>query len=236
MRGTLSRLGALFLLLGAFWCVPVVAHESQPGLLELRQLTTERWEVIWRAPIYYGKPHPARLALPANWEPLGEPSVQPLASADLHRQVVTIPPDSLDGSVIGFPGLEQTITDVFVRLSRLDGSEASQVVRPTRPEAVLRGERPWHVTAEVVIPDGVTLTLEPGVTLFFEDGPVTRLTCSIVAPCPTITRETAVRSDSMAAAALNIFRVDPGSNGSVMARLRHNFRSYRPKAFGLNWG
>jgi len=147
MRGTLSRLGALILLLGAFWCVPVIAHESQPGLLELRQLTTERWEVIWRAPIYYGKPHPARLALPADWEPLGEPSVQPIASADLHRQVVTIPPGSLDASVIGFPGLEQTITDVFVRLSRLDGSQTSQVVRPTRPQAVLRGERPWTVTA-----------------------------------------------------------------------------------------
>jgi len=143
----LRRLLALFLLLAGFWSAPGVAHESQPGLLEIRQLTTERWEVVWRAPTYYGKPHPARLALPADWEPLGEPSVQQLASADLHRQVVTVPPGTLDGSVIGFPGLEQTITDVFVRLSRLDGSEASQVVRPTRPEAVLRGERPWQVTA-----------------------------------------------------------------------------------------
>ena len=44
--------------------------------------------------------------------------------------------------IAGFPGLEQTITDVFVRLSRLDGSEVSQVVRPTQPQAVLRGERP----------------------------------------------------------------------------------------------
>jgi hypothetical protein len=46
-----------------------------------------------------------------------------------------------------FPGLEQTITDVFVRVTRLDGSEASQVVRPTKPQAVLRGERPWTQTA-----------------------------------------------------------------------------------------
>ncbi|MGD8358601.1 MAG: HupE/UreJ family protein, partial [Lysobacterales bacterium] len=48
---------------------------------------------------------------------------------------------------IGFPGLEQTVTDVFVRLSRLDGSEALQVVRPTNPRAVLRGKRPWYVTS-----------------------------------------------------------------------------------------
>jgi len=143
----LRHLVVLCLLLAGFWSGPGTAHESQPGLLELRQLTTERWEVVWRAPIYYGKSHPARLALPPDWEPIGEPTVQRLASADLHRQVVTVPPDTLDGSVIGFPGLEQTITDVFVRLARLDGSEASQVVRPTRPEAVLRGERPWTVTA-----------------------------------------------------------------------------------------
>ena len=147
MKATAGHLVALLLLLAGLLPSPGLAHESQPGLLEIRQLTTERWEVTWRAPIYYGKSHPARLALPADWQPVGEPTVQRLASADLHRQVVTVPLGSLDGNVIGFPGLEQTITDVFVRLARLDGSEASQVVRPTRPQAVLRGERPWTVTA-----------------------------------------------------------------------------------------
>jgi len=147
MKLPLPRLILVLFLLAGSWSRPSIAHESQPGLLEIRQLTTERWEVVWRAPIYYGKSHPARLALPPEWQPIGEPTVQRLASADLHRQMVMVPPDSLDGSVIGFPGLEQTITDVFVRLSRLDGSQASQVVRPTRPEAVLRGERPWTVTA-----------------------------------------------------------------------------------------
>ena len=29
------------------------AHELQPGSLELRQLTSERFEIIWRAPVYY---------------------------------------------------------------------------------------------------------------------------------------------------------------------------------------
>jgi hydrogenase/urease accessory protein HupE len=143
----LHRVIGLLLLLAGFWSSPGLAHESQPGLLEIRQLTTERWEVAWRAPIYYGRSHPARLVLPDDWPPVGERTVQRLASADLHRQIVTVPSGMLDGSVIRFPGLEQTITDVFVRLSRLDGSEASQVVRPTRPEAVLRGERPWTVTA-----------------------------------------------------------------------------------------
>jgi len=151
MTSVRRGLTALLLLLAGFCSAPGVAHESQPGMLELRQLTPERWEVAWRAPIYYGRPHPARLALPADWQPVGEPTVQRLASADLHRQIVTVPPGTLDGSVIAFPGLEQTITDVFVRLSRLDGSQASQVVRPTEPQAVLRGERPWPVTARAYL-------------------------------------------------------------------------------------
>lgn len=52
------------------------AHESQPGLLEIKQINTVRYQVIWRAPIYYGKPHPARLKLPENWQTIGEPTVR----------------------------------------------------------------------------------------------------------------------------------------------------------------
>ena len=88
MKLPLRRLLVLLLLLAGVWSGPCIAHESQPGLLEIRQLTTERWEVVWRAPIYYGKSHPARLALPPDWQPIGEPTVQRLASADLHRQIV----------------------------------------------------------------------------------------------------------------------------------------------------
>jgi len=141
--------GALALI--ALGPAPAVAHESQPGLLELRQLTADpsqqTWEAIWRAPIYFGQPHPARLVLPADWDTVAEPTLQRLPSSELHRQLVRIAPATLDGSVIAFPGLDQTITDVFVRVTRLDGTESSQVVRPTKPQAVLRGERPWSQTA-----------------------------------------------------------------------------------------
>lgn len=124
-----------------------LAHESQPGLLQLRQLGPDRYEVIWRAPIYYGKPHPARLQLPEHWHTVGEPTVRQLPDSALYRRVVDVAGSSMDGSVIRFPGLEATITDVFVRISRLDGSEASLVVRPTHPYAELRGERPWYVSS-----------------------------------------------------------------------------------------
>ena len=144
------RSGFLVAVLALFMALlpgQVLAHESQPGLLELRQLGPDRYEVVWRAPIYYGKPHPASLELPAGWRTVGEPSVRQLADSALHRRVVDVPRGGIDGSVIHFRGLEATITDVFVRISRLDGSEASQVVRPTQPRATLRGERPWYVSS-----------------------------------------------------------------------------------------
>jgi hypothetical protein len=123
------------------------AHESQPGLLELRQLGATRYEVIWRAPIYYGRPHPAKLQLPEDWQTLGQPTVRQLSDSALHRRMVDVPGDSINGNVVRFPGLEGTITDVFVRVSRLDGTTYTQVVRPSRPDAVLRGERPWYVSS-----------------------------------------------------------------------------------------
>lgn len=122
-------------------------HESQPGSLEIKELAANRYEVLWRAPIYYGKAHPASIQLPDTWQTVGTPTVKQLSDSALHRRIVLVADESIDGSIIRFPGLETTITDVFVRLSRLDGSSSSLVVRPTEPFAQLRGERPWHVSA-----------------------------------------------------------------------------------------
>ena len=122
-------------------------HESQPGTLSLRQVAQDRYEVIWRAPIYLGGPHPARLELPESWKTVVAPTEQMLADSQVFRSVVTVGDKGVEGSVIRFPGLERTITDVFVRLNRLDGTTMTAVVRPTKPYAQLRGERTWHTTA-----------------------------------------------------------------------------------------
>ena len=142
--------GMLFVLLalGAGMSGESFAHESQPGVLEISQLGVTRYEVIWRAPIYYGKPHPARLQLPKDWVTVGKPTVRQLSDSALHRRVVDVPGKSINGSVIRFPRLEVTITDVFVFISRLDGSQVTLVVRPTQPYAELRGDRPWYISAK----------------------------------------------------------------------------------------
>lgn len=123
------------------------AHESQPGTLELRQVDKDRYEVTWRAPIYFGQPHPARLELPEQWKNAVDPTVRMLADSQVFRRVVTVGSQGVEGSIIRFPGLENTITDVFVRLNRFDGTVMTAVVRPSKPYAQLRGERTWYITA-----------------------------------------------------------------------------------------
>jgi len=123
------------------------AHESQPASLDIKQMAGNRYEVIWKAPIYYGKPHPARLELPEHWQTVVEPTERLIADAHVYRRVVAIGDPGVHGSIIRFPGLAETITDVFVRLNRLDGTTMTAVVRPTKPYAELRGERSWHRTA-----------------------------------------------------------------------------------------
>ena len=140
----------LFRLFFLLFCIgtasQVFAHELQPASLELRQLTPERFELIWRAPVYYRKPHPATLQLPESWQTLGEPTVRQLSDAALHRRLLEIPPAALDGAKIRFIGLEATITDVFARYVWLDGSETTAIARPSQPWVEVAAQRgAWRV-------------------------------------------------------------------------------------------
>jgi hydrogenase/urease accessory protein HupE len=129
-----------------------VAHELQPGSLEVRQLTTERYEVIWRAPIYFKKPHPAKLQLPEHWQTVGEPTIKQLSDSALHRRVVSVPNGTIDGDTIRFIGLEATITDVFVRFIWLDGTNTTAIARPGHPFVEIIAERSaWQVAGDYTV-------------------------------------------------------------------------------------
>jgi len=128
------------------------AHELQPSSLEIRQLTQDRYEVIWRAPIYYRKPHPAKLQLPEQWKTVGEPTVKQLPDSAIHRRVVSVPNGDLSGTQIHFIGLEATITDVFARFVWLDGAETTAIARPSRPWVNIEEKRTtWQVAGDYTL-------------------------------------------------------------------------------------
>ena len=143
----LSVRGQLLALFFLILTSPASAHESQPGTLEIKQIAADRYDVTWRAPIYYGKPHPARLQLPEDWQNIAQPIERRMANSIVFQRVIKTGKKSIEGDIVTFPGLESTITDVFVRLIRLDGTIMTAVVRPTKPSVELRGERSWSATA-----------------------------------------------------------------------------------------
>ena len=152
MQRCISLIIATQLLLCGCFLNQAFAHELQPSSLEVRQLTPERYEVIWRAPIYYGKSHPARLQLPRHWEEVAEPTVKQLSDSALHRRFVNVPGGIKDDDVIRFIGLEATITDVFVRFVWLDGTDTTAMARPGHPFVdVVTQRSSWRVVGDYTI-------------------------------------------------------------------------------------
>jgi hydrogenase/urease accessory protein HupE len=152
----MNRIKLRQIVLPLFFCIaffsPALAHELQPGSLEIRQLSSERFELIWRAPIYYGKPHPTVLQIPENWRTIGEPKVRRLGDSHLHRHVFEVTGGTIDDAVVRLSGLEATITDVFVRVSWLNGIESTAVMRPGQPWLRIEGQRSgWQVAGDYTL-------------------------------------------------------------------------------------
>ncbi len=118
-------------------CRPSVAwaHEVRPAYLELKETAPGRFDVLWRTPVLSGMRLPVVLKLPDDVQNLKEPMVQELTDSLVERRWIDAGPGGLAGKRIEFVGLQGTITDVLVRVERLDGS--SQVTRVCLPRLPL---------------------------------------------------------------------------------------------------
>lgn len=120
---------ALFVMLatGAF------AHEMRPAYLELRQTGAETYDVLWKVP---GRGDNLRLGLyvefPANCKNVTEPRGAMINNALSERWSVQRA-GGLTGGSIQIAGLSATMTDVLVRLERLDGSAQVTRLTPSSP-------------------------------------------------------------------------------------------------------
>lgn len=122
-RALLAAAVLLAVLSGAF------AHEMRPAYLELRQTGSETYDVLWKVP---GRGENLRLGVyvefPAGSTNITQPRATMANNAFTERWTVTRP-GGLTGGTIHIAGLSATMTDVLVRLERLDGT--TQVTRLT---------------------------------------------------------------------------------------------------------
>lgn len=113
--------------------LPVHAHESRPAYLEINETAAGHYEVLWRTPVLSGMRLPVALRFPAHTQTVGEPTLHELNDSLIERRVIDVGPDGLVGQRIDFVGLQASITDVLVRVSRLDGTITTTLVQPPRP-------------------------------------------------------------------------------------------------------
>jgi hypothetical protein len=131
------------------------AHETRPGYLELKETAPGQFSVLWRTPVLSGMRLPVALKLPDDVRNVEEPSVQELPDSLLERRRIDAGPNGLAGRRIEFPGLQFTITDVLVRIERLDGTHSTELVRPPRPWLEIAAPRGALATAGVFLVQGI---------------------------------------------------------------------------------
>ena len=136
MRAVASHgCGAVLLLL--VFATSAWPHEVRPGYLQLRQTGADTYDVLWKVP---GRGDDLRLALyvelPNGTSNLSEPRGEFAANAHTERWSV-MRSGGLSGGTIRILGLSATLTDVLVRLERLDGTTQVTRLTPSTPSFVV---------------------------------------------------------------------------------------------------
>ncbi len=139
---SLSPLGRgkylLILLAALFWASMAQAHEARPGYLELNENAKGQYDVLWKQPA--NGEYALRLdpVFPEGCALSGADNRKLLPGAMLTRFRLSCP-DGLDGKPIAIAGLEMTLTDVLVRLHKLDGREETHLARATDTTVTIGG-------------------------------------------------------------------------------------------------
>ena len=126
----LLRALVLLVLAAACWPGPARAHEVNPAYLELTETGPDQFQVVWKQPVKDGR----RLRLAPHFPDgcaASETRLQAARGAVVERWTLTTCP--LETGEIRIAGLQRTLTDVFLRIDRLDGASVTAVLQPGDP-------------------------------------------------------------------------------------------------------
>ncbi|CUK17278.1 HupE / UreJ protein [Ruegeria denitrificans] len=139
----------LICLMMAIWLTfapkPGNTHALDPGYLDLRQLTQNTWQVLWRVPDVNGQPMRIDASLPMVCTPAQGP--QPIFdSVAWVTSWVTLCKTDLMGHPITIKGLEGQNNDVLLRVQPLKSAIATLRFTPAEPTVLLpQNPNTWSV-------------------------------------------------------------------------------------------
>lgn len=141
------------MLVAALGCVSQAkAHESRPAYLEVKETAPGQYSLLWRTPMLAGMRLPVVLELPPDARNVRAPETDQLADSVVERRWIDAGKGGLAGRRIDFPGLPLTITDVLVRVERLDGTTMTAIARPSHPWVEIAATQTrWQVMGAYVV-------------------------------------------------------------------------------------
>lgn len=129
----------LLMLIGALTTVPTRAHEVRPAYLEITQSDATHYRVVWKQPTL-GEVAVRLVPHLSNGWLERTPADQYAAAGFLIRTWNIEGAQPVAGSTVYIEGLENTITDVLVRVRLLDGDSQQVILRPEQPQFTIASE------------------------------------------------------------------------------------------------
>jgi hydrogenase/urease accessory protein HupE len=132
------RVLLLLVLLSVLGETVAFAHEARPGYLELRETGLDTYSFLWKRPSGGEVELQMAPVIPKECT-LATPDRQQLSPGAIVVRGTLTCQGGLAGKTIVIDGLEGTITDVLVRLHRIDGRLESYLLRPVSPSVTFGG-------------------------------------------------------------------------------------------------
>lgn len=120
MRGLLALLTAILI------CAGAAAHEVRPAYLELTETQPDKYEVVWKQPVLDGRRLKLDPVFPDGCERQNERLTRP-GSTLVTRWTMAC---DLSTGTLAVDGLDRTLTDVFLRIDRMETEDFSALLRP----------------------------------------------------------------------------------------------------------
>jgi hydrogenase/urease accessory protein HupE len=121
---------ALLPLLVLLPALAAVAHEVRPAYLSIEETAPDVHRITWKQPVLGDYRLALEPVLPEQCEVLGEELPEHTGAALISRWDVHC---DLSHGVILIQGLSRTLTDVMVRITRLDGEQQTYMLKPDAP-------------------------------------------------------------------------------------------------------
>ena len=113
-----------------------IAHELQPGFLQLTETTPQQYEVLWKQPTSFGNPLRLTPVFPASCQAGNAAQSEVLPQSWVWRMQLVCS-QGLAGQTLAIEGLEAFATDVLIRVEHNDRRVETHLLKPADPSVTL---------------------------------------------------------------------------------------------------